>query len=151
MASAYAETHDQLTGLPNRRCVEELARALSLDARSDLVVVLLDFDFHTQLPRDRAVTIIAQCLRSCARGDDLVARMSEERFLMLLTPRIAEAEESRLLSRLRAAIAGLIAQDVDMAGVSAAIGVAHCPEDGVAIDQLLLRASARMQRAIVAH
>jgi diguanylate cyclase (GGDEF)-like protein len=152
--SALVETYDELTGLPNRWCVEQLAVALSLDDKSDLVVVLMDIDFHAECSparRDHALKTIAQRLRTCARGDDLVARMSDERFVMLLTPRIAADEETRLLSRLRAAIAEPIAEDIDMAGVSAQLGVAHCPEDGVTLDQLLLRASASMQRETVAH
>ena len=134
-----SETRDELTGLPNRRSVDGLARALALDAKSDLVIVLI------ALPGvgDDVRKCVAERLRACARGDDVVARISDDRFAMLLTPRIAPAEEDKLLARLRSTIgAGL-------PGIAATLGVARCPEDGTNLDALLSRASQRL--GVTAH
>ena len=139
--SAYVETHDELTGLPNRRCVDELARALALDAKSALVVMLIE------LPKIDAPTrkVVAERLRACARRDDVVACVDDERFAVLLTPHIGPDAEGKLLARLRSAI------DANMPDIPAMIGVARCPEDGTSIDQLLAHASARMRTQGTAH
>src|SRR4051812_20956770 len=93
---SYLETHDELTGLPDRGCVDRFARALALDAKSDLVVVLVE------LPplNDGMRKTIVQRLRACARGDDVLARIDADRFALLLTPRLGANDEDRLLMRL---------------------------------------------------
>lgn len=139
--SANVETHDELTGLPNRHCVDELARALALDHKSDLVVVLVECN----APDADALKTIAQRLRDCARSDDLVARLDEGHFILMLTPRIGRDDEARLLARLRSAIEGHVAGGAD------GVAVARCPEDGTSLDQLLARASLRMRNESVAH
>ncbi|HXD52547.1 MAG TPA: diguanylate cyclase [Burkholderiales bacterium] len=139
--SAYVETHDELTGLPNRRCVDELARALALDAKSALVVMLIE------LPKIDAQMrkIIAERLRACARGDDVIACVGDGRFAVLLTPHIGPDAEGKLLARLRIAIGS------NLLDVPATIGVARCPEDGTSIDQLLAQASSRMRVQDASH
>ena len=139
--ASYSETHDALTGLPNRCGIDELARALALDAKSDLVLVLIELQ---ALGTDLCKTI-GQRLRACARGDDVVAYLDDDRFAVLLTPRIDADGEDKLLARLRTAIGA------DMLGIDAALGVAHCPEDGTQLEQLLAHASRRMRGAAIAH
>ena len=138
---SYFETHDELTGLPNRRCVDDLTQALHLDAHADLVVVLIELPCLDDALRKA----IAGRLRACARGDDMIARIGEDRYIMLLTPRIAAEEESKLLGRLRTAIG------THVLGITAAFGIARCPEDGTSIEQLLAQASARIREQTVAH
>ena len=143
--SAYVDTHDELTGLPNRRCVDELARALALDQKSDLVIVLVQFG---AVDADSLKTI-AQRLRECARGDDVVARLDDGRFVILLTPRVGRNDEAKLLTRLRCAIAAPTA--ADSIGAAATVGVAYCPEDGTSLDQLLAQASLRLRAQDATH
>jgi len=144
---AYVETHDELTGLPNRKCIDELARALGLDEKSDLVVVLIALngevsdDGDAPVKRDDILKTLAHSVRLCARGDDVVARLSESQLVLMLTPRIGSEEEARLLARLRGAIAESISH---VAGMSVSVGVAYCPEDGITLDQLLAEAGRRI-------
>ena len=137
----YPETHDELTGLPDRHSIDRLARALALDAKSDLVVVLID------LPplADGMRKTIAQRLRACARGDDVIARVGDDRFAVLLTPRIGPDDEDRLLARLRTATGAQVL------GFNAGFGIARCPEDGTDVEALLARAASRLRDATVAH
>ena len=140
-AHAHELTHDELTGLPNRRSMDALASALALDAKSDLVLVLIELPPLT----DDTRRTIGQRLRVCARGDDVIARISENRFAMLLTPRIGRDDEDKLLARLR------IAVGAQLLGIVAAFGVARCPEDGTGFETLLACADARLRDAAVAH
>jgi diguanylate cyclase (GGDEF)-like protein len=152
MASAYADTHDLLTGLPNRRCVEELTKALALDRNSDLVAVLIDFGLPGDIPsalRDETLRAMAQRLRTCARGDDVVALLNDNCFLILLTPRIGRDEEMRFLERLRTALAEPLT--TTSALLVANVGLARCPEDGVTLDELLARATSRLPGQSLAH
>lgn len=137
----HVEKHDELTGLPNRSCVAELGRALALDAKSDLVIVLIE------LPplADGMRKTIAQRLRACARGDDVLARIDDDHFALLLTPRLGVGDEDRLLARLR------IATGAQVLGFSAALGIARCPEDGTDVEALLAHAATRLRDAEVAH
>ena len=137
---APAPTHDELTGLPNRGCIDELAHALALDAKSDLTIVLIGLaDLSNDMRK-----MIAQRLRACARGDDVIARIGEDRFAMLLTPRLGPDQEDKLLGRLRTAIG------VHVLGIAATFGIAHCPEDGTNLDELLAHAGHRL-RSETAH
>jgi GGDEF domain-containing protein len=138
---SYVETHDELTGLPNRRCVDDLARAMHLDDHADLVVVLIELPSLSDALRKA----IATRLRACARGDDMIARVGDDRYLMLLTPRIGADEESKLLARLRTALG------THVLGITAQFGIARCPEDGTDIEQLLAHAGARLREQTVAH
>jgi GGDEF domain-containing protein len=138
---SYVETHDELTGLPNRRCIDDLAQALHLDAHADLVVVLIELPCLSDALRKA----IATRLRACARGDDMIARVGDDRYAMLLTPRIGADEESKLLARLSTAIG------IHVLGITAAFGIARCPEDGTNIEQLLAHASAHLREPTVAH
>jgi len=135
------ETHDALTGLPNRRCVDDLVRALDLGARSDLVLVLIDLPCLA----DGMRKTIAQRLRACARSDDMLARLGDDRFALLLTPRLAQGEEEKLLGRLRTAIGAHVF------GIAAEFGIARCPEDGTSLEQLLAEASQRLRSGTTAH
>jgi diguanylate cyclase (GGDEF)-like protein len=149
--SRFLATHDERTGLPNRAFIEELTRALGLDAGTDLVVIAINLresngaaDDRAGVVEDHVLNTIAQRLRLCARGDDVVARVGADKFVLLLTPRIAPEEEARLLERLRRAIAEPILTGADWLGLSAKVGVAYCPEDGVTLDQLLAQADRRV-------
>src|SRR5690242_210751 len=88
MAIQQADTqasYDAITGLPDRRCIEELARALTLDQKSDLVVVLIGLDgFDAASERDALLKTLAQRVRLSARSDDVVARIGDKQFLILL-------------------------------------------------------------------
>jgi diguanylate cyclase (GGDEF)-like protein len=146
---AYIATHDELTGLPNRRCIDDLARALGLDAKSDLVVVLIALDGieavdddTSSVKRDDVLKTLAHGVRGCARSDDVVARLSPSELVLMLTPRIGGDEEARLLERLRRAIAEPLSH---LQNVSARVGVARCPEDGTALEALLAAAERRMR------
>ena len=133
--SVHAHRYDELTGLPNRSCIEDLARAVIVDAKSDLVVVLIDLpDVSDEMRKSTA-----QRLRAGARGDDVVARISADRFAMLLTPRLGPGEEERLLTRLRTALGA------DPPGIAATFGIARSPEDGTSLDDLLACASQRLR------
>jgi diguanylate cyclase (GGDEF)-like protein/PAS domain S-box-containing protein len=87
-------TTDSLTGLPNRRAVQErLAHDFALARRnhSPLSVLLLDVDdfkrcndTHGHEAGDRTLCHLANILRQTVRQTDLIARYGGEEFLLIL-------------------------------------------------------------------
>jgi diguanylate cyclase (GGDEF)-like protein/PAS domain S-box-containing protein len=104
-------THDSLTGLLNRRALEEqlpreLARARR--ARSPLCVAIVDIDHfkayndtHGHLAGDEVLRQCARVWDESLRGEDTIVRFGGEEFLVLL-PDTELEEAAEVVQRLRA-------------------------------------------------
>jgi diguanylate cyclase (GGDEF)-like protein/PAS domain S-box-containing protein len=130
---------DALTGLPNRRALEEQlpqAMARARRRRSSLSVAILDIDhFKTyndtygHLGGDEVLRACAKAWDSALRAEDTIARFGGEEFLVLL-PDTAPGEAGEIVERLRAKTP---------MGQSCSAGLA-CWDYGESIDELLGRA-----------
>lgn len=106
---------DPLTGLGNRRAVEQRLAALLHDAAAagqPVALAMLDLDRfkqindrHGHLVGDRVLVVTAQLLRECVRHGDLVARIGGEEFLAVL-PDADAARAREICERIRQRIAG---------------------------------------------
>lgn len=125
---------DSLTGVDNRRSLEEQARgALSLCQRQGqpLSVLMIDLDhfkavndLHGHLAGDKVLIAVASICRALMRESDRFGRWGGEEFLAIL-PDTSAAQARALAERIRAAIQ--VAQlDVEEAVVriTASVGVA---------------------------
>jgi diguanylate cyclase (GGDEF)-like protein/PAS domain S-box-containing protein len=102
--------HDQLTGLPNRRALEEqLPRAMAWARRrrSPLSLAILDIDHfkdyndtHGHLAGDEVLRACARAWDSELRGEDTIVRFGGEEFLVLL-PDTSVEEAAEIVERLR--------------------------------------------------
>ena len=111
--------HDTLTGLPNRRAMEQrlqLEWDRSVRYAKPFVVILADVDHfkrindqHGHAVGDAALTAVAQALQSSARETDHVSRFGGEEFLILILMPEANMETDGvpMAERLRDAIAQL--------------------------------------------
>jgi diguanylate cyclase (GGDEF)-like protein/PAS domain S-box-containing protein len=103
-------THDSLTGLPNRRVLEEqLPREMARARRSNspLCVAIIDIDHfkayndaHGHLAGDEALRECARAWDEALRGEDTIVRFGGEEFLVLL-PDTAAEEAAEAVERLR--------------------------------------------------
>lgn len=103
-------THDSLTGLPNRRVLEEqlpreMARARR--SRSPLCVAIVDIDHfkayndtHGHLAGDEVLRECARAWDGALRGEDTIVRFGGEEFLVLL-PGTDPEEAAEVVERLR--------------------------------------------------
>jgi diguanylate cyclase (GGDEF)-like protein/PAS domain S-box-containing protein len=103
-------THDSLTGLPNRRCLEEqlpreMARARR--SRSPLCVAIVDIDHfkayndtHGHLAGDEVLRECARAWDSSLRAEDTIVRFGGEEFLVLL-PDTDPEQAVEIVERLR--------------------------------------------------
>jgi diguanylate cyclase (GGDEF)-like protein/PAS domain S-box-containing protein len=150
--------HDALTGLPNRILFADcLQQAIPLAARLQrrLAVCFIDLDgfkvVNDKLGHaagDRLLQAIAQRLLDCVRGNDTVARIGGDEFVLLLTHLHSREECDHVLSRVVKAVAEPVEVGHGAIGqVSASIGVAYSPDDGMDGDQLLQRADQAMYEA----
>ena len=152
----YLGSTDELTGLLNRRQIEEeLARLGAAAARhhQPLAAVLLSVDRWQQVeamgPRiaDAVLQEVAVLIAAIARTDDVCGRTADHEFLVLL-PMTAGLGARTFAERVRAVVsAAPINTDAGLVAVSVAAGTA----DGApGPDELLLRARQALRRAVEA-
>ncbi len=144
---------DPLTGLCNRHHLHEIMPGLIADAHEEsraLSLLVLDLDHFKQINDtrghdigDRVLAQAAKTLQALCRGDDLVARVGGEEFVVALPGMTLDKALDRAES-VRAWIESLTTSfDV---GVSASIGVAEMGADEN-YEQLFKRADGAMYRA----
>lgn len=131
--------HDSLTGLPNRRALEEqLPRVMARARRSlsPLSLAIIDIDHfkvyndtHGHLAGDEVLRACARAWDESLRGEDTIARVGGEEFLVLL-PDTDPDQAAEIVERLR--------EQTPMAQTCSA-GLA-CWDYGESIDDLLRRA-----------
>ena len=137
--------HDPLTHLPNRKLMEQqLAAILQAEPCAVALVELgalktLNHNLGHQVG-DEVVRTVAGRLRSAVRQADLVARLSADQFVVLLTGTTradeALASAERLLSAL---ITPIDVQDFSI-DLGVVIGFLLAPEQGTSIPQILRHA-----------
>jgi two-component system chemotaxis response regulator CheY len=142
---------DALTGLLNRRAIEDQARAELNRLRrgtgaASLILLDLDHfktinDTHGHAAGDEALRQVARLLEQQLRSYDQVGRWGGEEFLVLL-PDASLEEACRVAERLRAGLAGLLISldGSALVQVSASLGVATLTAEraqSVALEQLL--------------
>ena len=137
---------DPLTGLANRRALDErLGYEIARHTRhgESFAVLALDLDgFKLVNDRfgheagDELLREAAGALVEVVRAQDTVVRLGGDEFCVL-APQTGQANADRLITRVRAALAGVTA---GVSGLSASVGTAVFPADGTTPDALLAAA-----------
>ncbi|MCE9657359.1 MAG: GGDEF domain-containing protein [Burkholderiales bacterium] len=153
----HRSRHDGLTGLLNRRTMEEMLVAQVQRSRrtgEPFTVLMLDLDHfkaindrHGHAAGDRALKHAAAALKAELREVDALGRFGGEEFLVLMPGATAEAARP-VAERLRNAL-NTGAPRIDGAALflSASIGVAEWLEPAEEPSRLLMRADAALYRA----
>lgn len=149
-------THDDLTGLPNRRYMQErLTQAIAQTARTGeaFSIALVDIDFFKKIndsaghaSGDTVLTRVAACMRACMRDYDICARWGGEEFLILFAY-CDKLNAAQLAERVRLAIAAIDTSDLhDGLTLTASIGFTEFVA-GEDIDIALKRADDALYQA----
>jgi diguanylate cyclase (GGDEF)-like protein len=130
---------DALTGLPNRRAIDDhLKRLLAQAGRSltPMSAVLLDLDHFKHINDtyghergDEVLAAVGALMRTELRGADFAGRNGGEEFIVML-PDTDRAGAMRVADHLRGAMHSLALPGVTRA-VTASFGVASFPEDAL--------------------
>ncbi len=154
---AHQATHDELTGLPNRKFLvlrtgQALAEAAAHGRHAGLL--LLDLDRFKEVNDtlghavgDRLLAVVAHRLVHSVRPGDVVARLGGDEFAVLL-PAVRDGAAAReVASRLRAALGETISMDAMSLAIDASIGIALYPDHAPDFELLLQRADVAMYLA----
>jgi diguanylate cyclase (GGDEF)-like protein len=145
---------DPLTGLYNRRFLEEVLERMCLDAerrKTSISAVMIDLDHfkklndqHGHAAGDTALRDVAAAIHSCLRSVDIACRYGGEELAVLLSDcSLADATDKAEQIRIR------IAELASVRGVTvtASLGVASIPETSNGASDLLPAADAALYQA----
>jgi diguanylate cyclase (GGDEF)-like protein len=151
-----AATTDALTGLYNRRALEERLEAeLSRGRRHQLrtTIALIDLDrfklVNDELGHaagDRLLSLVAGVLRQQCRTLDAVGRMGGDEFLVVL-PMTTPKEAMVFVSRVQKAIAAIERDHPEFGRPTLSMGLAESPRHGDSLTSLLAAADAALYKA----
>lgn len=155
-AIRHMALHDDLTALGNRRYFDEtIARTLSIACRDQGKVGLLAIDLDNFKPindryghtaGDCVLKAVAARLLSSIRAADFCARMGGDEFAIIVASVHAESDVADVASKLRLALAEPFQLDAIVVRISASVGFAVYPDDGIGASALWSVADRRMYR-----
>ena len=150
-------THDSLTGLPNRASLSDtLQHAITKAQRGKqgLAVFFIDLDNFKSIndtlghpTGDQLLREVARRVRASIRESDLVARLGGDEFVVMVDSVSDRLGLQLLAGKILSAIGELTMLESHEVKVTASIGIAVYPDDGVDVSALLANADMAMYRA----
>jgi diguanylate cyclase (GGDEF)-like protein len=151
-----AATTDELTGLYNRRALEErLAAEISRSLRHQLhtSVLLLDLDRFKVVndtmghaAGDRLLIQVAGILRQQCRALDVVGRLGGDEFLVIL-PMTKPAEAQVFVGRVQNSLREFEKANPDLGPCTLSMGIAESPRHGTTVSSVLAAADNALYKA----
>ncbi|NML27191.1 putative bifunctional diguanylate cyclase/phosphodiesterase [Zoogloea dura] len=149
--------YDALTGLPNRRLLNDRLTELMKKAHRDhesVAVLFIDLDRFKEVndvlghdAGDRLLVEAARRIVGCLRETDTVARQGGDEFTVLLPCQSDEAPIERIADDIITALDRPFTLGNDVAYVSASIGITLYPRDGDTLASILKNADQAMYHA----
>ena len=156
-AVRFLAYHDSLTGLPNRRLLDDrLAQAIHLAQRRDrkLAVMLIDLDDFKEVndslghrAGDAVLREVAQRLALCVRKADTLARHGGDEFVIVVSDIHADADCRMVAEKVLKSLGAPLYVEGRALALGASVGVSLFPTDAADGDALLRNADAAMYRA----
>lgn len=157
LRASHGALHDPLTGLPNRRLLQDrVAQACAHWRRSGegFALFFIDLDHFKEVNDryghdvgDAVLCEVARRMHAGVRETDTVARIAGDEFVVLL-PDVAEHAAAAPVA---AKLLDAVARPVEVRGglvlrVTASLGVSQCPAHGSEFDELMRHADSAMYR-----
>jgi diguanylate cyclase (GGDEF)-like protein len=150
-------TRDTLTGVSNRRLLQQLAQHTIAQSRRHgwrFAVAFLDLDGFKRVNDrwghacgDDLLRQVGRALGSGVRDIDTVARVGGDEFLLLLAPPLELAPAQKVVERVRERVSGITRVCGHAVKVSASVGLAFYPDHGQTLESLMACADHAMYRA----
>lgn len=148
---------DALTGLPNRVSFEQgLDRGLIQAKRHGrgLAVLFIDIDKFKSINDslghdigDKVLLMVAKCLQSSVRDEDIVSRWGGDEFVCLLLEVKQETDVINLAEKILNRIAEPCEFNETILSINASVGIAFYPKDGKTAELLFKNADTAMYKA----
>lgn len=149
--------HDALTGLPNRVLLKERLRRAIPHARRNarkVAVVFIDLDSFKAVndalghnAGDHLLRLVAQRLVGSVRGEDTVARLAGDEFVVVLEDLANEVSVPPVVAKLIDSLSVPAFFEGEEVQVTASIGISIYPDDGDDPDELVRNADLAMYRS----
>ncbi len=151
---AYLAHHDDLTGLANRRGLEEHLAELTSSAAGSFGLILIDLDGFKPLndvyghaAGDEVLKAVAQRLKRDLRPGDVAARLGGDEFVLVVAGATDAPLVAAIADRLKRRLADPVRYGSHELRFRASLGTALFPEDGSLPHALLSAADAAMYEA----
>lgn len=155
-AARHMAYHDALTGLPNRRLLQDrfnLAVARARRRNEQLAVISIDLDrfklvndTYGHLAGDHLLRTVARRLVAATRDTDTVARIGGDEFMLVL-PEADSSGVARIAGRILDSMKSPVKFEGREFHATASLGVSIYPEDGQNCESLIKVADAAMYAA----
>ena len=151
-----AATTDELTGLCNRRALEdrlaaEIARSLRHQLHTSVLLLDLDRfkvvnDTMGHAAGDRLLVQVGHVLRKQCRALDVVGRLGGDEFLVIL-PMTKPAEARVFVARVQASLREIEKTNPEFGSCTLSMGIAESPQHGTTVSSVLAAADTALYRA----
>lgn len=148
----FQATHDELTGLPNRRFVEHYLERRLRDQEPFALLLLSINSFRSINDAlgydvgDRVLGELSGRLRTIMRSGTAIARMGGDEFLVVIDGADTAAGLRRALE-VRPGLSRVVELDGSPIAISVSLGVVSSPAHGVDVNRLLRRADIALSAA----
>jgi diguanylate cyclase (GGDEF)-like protein/PAS domain S-box-containing protein len=150
----YQASHDSLTNLPNRICFGQKFTAL-LDEAKDrsraIAVMFIDLDRFKEVndtlghgAGDLLLQNVVQRIVSCLRDSDILARWGGDEFVLFLDRVRSRQDASDIAERIVRVLQPKFCIEGHYLEITASIGIAMYPQDGLDSETLLKNADAAL-------
>lgn len=146
--------HDALTGLPNRRLLEDRVRQCiehSSRHQKGFSLLFLDLDGFKQINDrhghrygDVLLCRTAERLLDTVRAEDSVCRVGGDEFVLLLPETDSVSDLLTVVEKLRTALSTPVIFEGECLRTSPSIGISRYPEDGTTLAELIAAADIAM-------
>lgn len=154
---AHMARHDPLTNLPNRTLYRDrLEQALAHVRRNGSLLALhfIDLDYfkpvndrHGHKVGDQVLNIVAERLRRSLRECDTVARLGGDEFAVIQSGIVGVADAETLAIRMLELLQEPFALTFQEIRISASVGIAMAPRDGILAEELEEKADTALYRS----
>ncbi len=153
----YLSYHDALTELPNRRMLNKLLEQAIVQShryKHTLAVLFIDLDRFKQVndamgheAGDKLLREAAHRLKGSLRDSDTVARLGGDEFVVLLPELSDDKDPATVAQKILSAVAQPFVLSGQEFNVTASVGIAMYPEDGLDEPTLTKNADIAMYHA----